>query len=125
MLKDAQVLIVDDYHNMLHIIRSCLKQIEITDVREATDGQAAFKMINQCKFDLVISDWNMEPMSGLELLAAVRRHPYCKTLPFILVTATNDQSQIERAVRAGVSDYIIKPFSADTINRKVRSLLGY
>lgn len=125
MLKEMRVLIVDDYFNMLHILRSCLKQIGIIDVREATDGQSAYELLKLRHFDLVISDWNMEHMSGIELLRAVRQNPDFNDLPFIIVTATNEQSQILEAKEAGVTDYIVKPFSAAVLNRKVKSVLGY
>ena len=125
MLKATRVLIVDDYFNMLHILRSCLKQLGIIDVREATDGEAAYDLLNLRHFDLVISDWTMEHMTGIELLRAVRQNPDFSDLPFIIVTATNEQNQILEAKEAGVSDYIVKPFSAAVLNRKVKSVLGY
>jgi len=121
--KTTRALIVDDYDNMLRILRGFLKRIDIVDVTEASNGEAALDLIQKRSFDLVISDWNMAPMNGIALLRAVRRKPHLKNLPFIIVTAANEQSQILEAKQAGVSNYIVKPFDAATLHRKVKAVM--
>lgn len=123
MDKTTRALIVDDYDNMLRILRGFLKRIDIVDVTEASNGEAALDLIQKRSFDLVISDWNMAPMNGIELLRAVRREPHLKNLPFIIVTAANEESQILEAKQAGVSNYIVKPFDAATLHRKVKAVM--
>ena len=123
MDKTTRALIVDDYDNMLRILRGFLKRIDIVDVTEASNGEAALDLIQKRSFDLVISDWNMAPMNGIALLRAVRRKPHLKNLPFIIVTAANEQSQILEAKQAGVSNYIVKPFDANTLHRKVKAVM--
>ena len=123
MDKTTRALIVDDYDNMLRILRGFLKRIDIVDVTEASNGEAALDLIQKRSFDLVISDWNMAPMNGIALLRAVRRKPHLKNLPFIIVTAANEQSQILEAKQAGVSNYIVKPFDAATLHRKVKAVM--
>lgn len=123
MDKTTRALIVDDYDNMLRILRGFLKRIDIVDVTEASNGEAALDLIQKRSFDLVISDWNMAPMNGIELLRAVRREPHLENLPFIIVTAANEQSQILEAKQAGVSNYIVKPFDAATLHRKVKAVM--
>ena len=123
MDKTTRALIVDDYDNMLRILRGFLKRIDIVDVTEANNGEAALDLIQKRSFDLVISDWNMAPMNGIALLRAVRRKPHLKNLPFIIVTAANEQSQILEAKQAGVSNYIVKPFDAATLHRKVKAVM--
>lgn len=122
---NMNVLIVDDYKTMLRVIRNLLAQIGFKNVEEATDGGMALEMMKSKKFDLVISDWNMEPMTGLDLLKAVRagdeRH---NKVPFIMVTAEGKAENVVAARQAGVSNYIIKPFSAETLKGKLVTVLG-
>lgn len=123
--SEKNVLIVDDYKTMLRIIHNLLCQIGFKNVDEATDGTMALQMLGQKKYDLVISDWNMEPMSGLDLLKSVRgaESPYQK-IPFIMVTAENKIENIVAAKQSGVNNYIVKPFSADTLKTKIDAVLG-
>ena len=121
---DMNVLIVDDYKTMLRIIRNLLKQLGFDNVDEATDGGAALQKLRQRDFALVISDWNMEPMTGIELLREVRADARLKNLPFIMVTAESKTENVVAAKEAGVNNYIVKPFNADTLKTKIESVLG-
>jgi two-component system, chemotaxis family, chemotaxis protein CheY len=116
------ILIVDDYSRMLRIIRNLLRQLGYERVEEAADGASALEKLRQKPFSLVISDWNMEPMSGLELLREVRADPTLAALPFIMVTAEARAAKIAEAQRAGVSGYIIKPFGAEALSLKIAAI---
>ena len=118
------VLIVDDYKTMLRIIRILLKQIGFNNVDEATDGKAALEKMQQRKYGLVISDWNMEPMTGLELLKEVRADESLRPTPFIMITAESKTENVIAAKEAGVNNYIVKPFNAATLKTKLTSVLG-
>lgn len=118
----TRVLIVDDYKTMIRVIRNLLNQLGFVEIDEATDGGMALAMIGQKNFDLIISDWNMEPMSGLDLLKAVRGSG--SKVPFIMVTAESKTENIIAAKSAGVSNYIVKPFNADTLKTKIVSVMG-
>ena len=109
---------------MLRIIRGLLRQIGYEQVEEASDGATALAMLRQKPFRLVISDWNMEPMSGLELLREVRADPALAALPFIMVTAETRAAKIAEAEDAGVSGYIVKPFGAEALSTKIAALAG-
>ena len=122
--KNMPILIVDDYKTMLRIIRNLLKQIGFTNVDEATDGTAALQKLREGKFKLVISDWNMEPMTGIELLREVRDDASLKNIPFIMVTAESKTENVVIAKEAGVSNYIVKPFSSEILKGKIESVLG-
>lgn len=123
--KNMNVLIVDDYKTMLRIVRNLLGQLGFSNVDEATDGTMAFEMLQNKSYGLVISDWNMEPMSGIELLKKVRgsdgQH---KDIPFIMITAESKTENVIAAKQAGVSNYIVKPFNAQTLKQKLSSVLG-
>jgi two-component system, chemotaxis family, chemotaxis protein CheY len=121
---EMPVLIVDDYKTMLRIIRNLLKQIGFNNVDEATDGKAAFERMQQRKYGLVISDWNMEPMTGLELLKQVRVDESLRETPFIMITAESKTENVIAAKEAGVNNYIVKPFNAATLKSKLTSVLG-
>ena len=123
---NMNVLIVDDYKTMLRIIRNLLKQLGFENVEEATDGGAALAILQKGEkaFGLVISDWNMEPMTGIELLRKVRADPKLKTTPFIMITAESKSENVIAAKEAGVSNYIVKPFNAETLKAKMMSVLG-
>jgi len=123
--KTMNVLIVDDYKTMLRIIRNLLKQIDINNVEEATDGAEALAKLRAGSFGLVISDWNMLPMSGLQLLQEVRADARLKSLPFIMITAESKAENVVAAKRAGVSNYIVKPFNAETLRDKISKVLGH
>jgi two-component system chemotaxis response regulator CheY len=118
------ILIVDDYKTMLRIIRNLLKQLNFNNVDEAMDGSEALRKLREKKFGLVISDWNMEPMTGLQLLREVRSDIKLKDLPFIMVTAESKTENVIAAKEAGVSNYIVKPFNAETLKQKLVSVLG-
>jgi two-component system chemotaxis response regulator CheY len=122
--KSMNVLIVDDYKTMLRIIRNLLKQIDFNNVEEASDGAEALGKLRTGHFGLVISDWNMQPMTGLELLQEVRQDAKLKTLPFIMITAESKTENVVAAKQAGVSNYIVKPFNAETLKEKIEKVLG-
>jgi len=121
--KNMNVLIVDDYKTMLRIIRNLLKQLEFDNVEEATDGTEALAKLRAGNFGLVISDWNMEPMTGLDLLKEVRADARLKNLPFIMITAESKTENVVAAKQAGVSNYIVKPFNAETLRDKIEKVL--
>src|SRR4051812_32086498 len=120
----GKVLVVDDYSTMRRIIRNLLAQIGFADVEEAADGPTALRKLQSGGYTLVISDWNMEPMTGLQLLQEVRGNSQLKELPFIMVTAESKTDNVVAAKQAGVSNYIIKPFNAETLKKKIESVLG-
>jgi two-component system chemotaxis response regulator CheY len=122
--KNMNVLIVDDYKTMLRIIRNLLRQLGFVNIEEATDGSMALQMLRGGNFGLVISDWNMEPMTGLQLLREVRADAKLKGVPFIMVTAESKSENVIAAKEAGVSNYIVKPFNAETLQAKMVSVLG-
>jgi two-component system chemotaxis response regulator CheY len=113
------VLVVDDYNTMIRIIRNLLRQIGFQDVDDANDGAAALARMREKKYGLVISDWNMEPMTGYELLKQVRADASLKGTPFIMVTAESKTENVIAAKQAGVNNYIVKPFNADTLKSKI------
>ncbi len=118
------ILIVDDYKTMLRIIRNLLKQLGFNNVDEATDGSAALHKLRDKSYSLVISDWNMEPMTGIQLLREVRADAKLKDLPFIMITAESKTENVVAAKAAGVSNYIVKPFNAATLKTKLTTILG-
>lgn len=122
--KDMRVLIVDDYKTMLRIISNLLKQIGFTNIDEASDGATALQMLREADYGLIISDWNMEPMTGLQLLKEVRADETLKSIPFIMVTAESKTENVVAAKQAGVNNYIVKPFNAETLKRKLIAVLG-
>jgi two-component system chemotaxis response regulator CheY len=125
MDRNIKVLVVDDYKTMTRIIRNLLKQIEFNDADEAADGHEALAKLRSGNFGLVISDWNMAPMTGLELLKEVRSDTRLKGLPFIMVTAESKTENVVAAKQAGVSNYIVKPFNAETLRDKIEKVLGH
>ncbi len=122
---NMNVLIVDDYTTMLRIIKNLLKQLGFNNIDEATDGTMALEKVKSKTYGLVISDWNMEPMTGFEFLKQVRAAdaPY-KTVPFIMVTAESKTENVIAAKQAGVNNYIVKPFNAETLKTKIGAVLG-
>lgn len=125
--KSMNVLVVDDYQTMIRIIKNLLKQLGFDNVDEATDGTAAYAMLERKKYGLVISDWNMEPMSGLDLLKKVRStasNDEISKVPFIMVTAESKTENVIAAKQAGVNNYIVKPFNAETLKTKITSVIG-
>ena len=120
--KEMSILVVDDYQTMIRIIKNLLKQLGFNNVDEATDGKAALVKIAEKSYGLIISDWNMEPMTGLDLLKEVRGGG--NQVPFIMVTAESKTENVLAAKQAGVNNYIVKPFNADTLKTKLSSVLG-
>lgn len=122
---NMNVLIVDDYTTMLRIIKNLLKQLGFNNIDEATDGTMALEKVKSKEYGLVISDWNMEPMSGYEFLKQVRASDEAyKTVPFIMVTAESKTENVVAAKQAGVNNYIVKPFNAETLKTKIATVLG-
>ena len=121
---DRQVLIVDDYNTMRRILRNLLGQIGFISVEEAEDGVGGLKKMRERNIGLVISDWNMSPVSGLEFLKEVRNDALLKETPFIMITAESKTENVVAAKAAGVSNYIVKPFNADTLKKKHEAVLG-
>ena len=123
--KNMNVLIVDDYNTMLRIIKNLLKQLGFNNVDEATDGSMAFEKVKEKEYGLVISDWNMEPMTGIELLKQIRASEAAfRNVPFIMITAESKTENVVAAKQAGVNNYIVKPFNAETLKTKMSSVLG-
>ena len=122
--KDMPILIVDDYKTMLRIIRNLLKQLDFHNVDEALDGGAALQKLREKTYGLIISDWNMEPMTGIQLLKEVRSDKEFKKMPFIMITAESKTENVVIAKEAGVSNYIVKPFNAATLKSKLVGVLG-
>lgn len=116
---DMRVLIVDDFSTMRRIVRNILRQIGLNNVVEADDGTTAWDVLNRDKIDFIVSDWNMPKMTGIELLRKVRSSEQFADLPFLMVTAEAQQENIIEAVQAKVSNYIVKPFTADTMKQKI------
>lgn len=122
--KSMNVLIVDDYKTMLRIVRNLLNQIGFTNIDEATDGTMALEKVSKKDYGLIISDWNMEPMTGLEFLKRVRANERTKKIPFIMITAESKTENVIIAKQAGVSNYIVKPFTANVLKDKLTAVLG-
>ena len=125
MDKSMNVLIVDDYKTMLRIIRNLLKQLDFNNVEEAMDGQEALSKLRTGNYGLIISDWNMEPMTGLDLLKEVRADAKLKSTPFIMITAESKTENVVAARAAGVSNYIVKPFNAETLRDKIEKVMAH
>jgi two-component system chemotaxis response regulator CheY len=113
------ILVVDDYNTMVRIIRNLLRQLGFEHVDDANDGSEALEKMRQRRYGLVISDWNMEPMTGFDLLQQVRSDPHLTATPFIMVTAESKTENVIAAKKAGVSNYIVKPFNAQTLKTKI------
>lgn len=124
--KHMNILVVDDFPTMRRIIENLLKQLGFTNIEQAGDGDAALAMLRTGakKFGLVISDWNMPNMSGFELLKQVRADETLRTTPFILITAESKTENVIAAKQAGVNNYIVKPFNAETLKTKLSTVLG-
>jgi two-component system chemotaxis response regulator CheY len=121
--KNMKILIVDDFATMRKVIRNLLRQIGYQNVTEAEDGVEALKELKSQKIEFVISDWNMPNMSGIELLKAVRADSELSGLPFLMVTAESLKENVVEAVKAGVSNYIVKPFTAEVLSEKIKKII--
>lgn len=122
--KDMRILVVDDYATMRRIVRNLLKQIGFNNVDEASDGVTALQKLRESRVGLIICDTNMEPMTGLQLLMEVRADEKLKTTPFIMVSAESKTENVIAAKQAGVDNFIVKPFNADTLKHKIESVIG-
>ena len=122
--KSMNVLVVDDYKSMVRIVRGLLNQLGFFNVDEALDGPTALAMIRAKTYGLVLSDWNMQPMTGLELLKEVRAEERTKALPFVMVTAEAKAENVVAARQAGVNNYVIKPFTLAVLKQKLTTVLG-
>lgn len=119
---NMRVLVVDDFSTMRRIIRNILRQLEFDNIVEADDGTTAWEVINREKIDFIVSDWNMPQMSGIDLLRKVRSSEEYADIPFLMVTAEAQQENIIEAVQAKVSNYIVKPFTAETMKQKIEKI---
>ena len=122
--RQMPVLVVDDSDTMISILRSLLRQLGFVEVNDASDGAQALAKMRTKRYGLVISDWNMQPMTGCELLQEVRRDESLKQTPFIMVTAESKVENVIAAKKAGVSNYIIKPFTANVLREKIESVMA-
>lgn len=116
------VLVVDDYNTMIRIMHNLLKQLGFEQVDDASDGSTALTKLRKGDYGLVISDWNMEPMTGYDLLKEVRADPNLATTPFIMITAESKTENVIAAKKAGVNNYIVKPFNAATLKTKIEAV---
>ena len=121
---NMNVLVVDDFATMRRIIKNVLKQIGFTKILEADDGTTALAVLKKNEVDLIISDWNMPKMTGLDLLKKVRGEESTKKIPFLMVTAEAQKDNVLQAVQAGVSNYVVKPFTADAIKEKLTQVFA-
>ncbi len=119
-----KILIVDDFATMRRIMKNILKQLGFSDITEADDGTTALEELQKNTFDLIISDWNMPKMTGLDLLKNVRGNDTLKDLPFLMVTAEAQKQNVVEAVQAGVSNYVVKPFTAEAISEKLEKIFA-
>ena len=119
-----RVLVVDDFATMVQIVRKLLGQLGFENVDDARNGEAALEKLRYRKYDLVICDWNMEPMTGYELLLQVRADRDLASTPFIMITAESKPDHVIAARKAGVSNYIVKPFTADALRGKIDAIFG-
>jgi two-component system, chemotaxis family, chemotaxis protein CheY len=124
MDTSMKVLIVDDYSTMRRIIKNLLREVGIANTTEADDGTTALPVLQAGDVDLVITDWNMPDMTGIDLLKAIRGNPALQSLPVLLVTAEAKRNQIIEAAEAGVNGYIVKPFSAQTLKQKIDKIFA-
>ncbi|OQP35404.1 MULTISPECIES: chemotaxis response regulator CheY [Pantoea] len=120
--NNLRFLVVDDFATMRRIVRNLLKDLGFHNVEEAEDGQDALHKLEQAAFDFVISDWNMPNMDGLQLLTAIRSHPEWRTMPVLMVTAEAKKENIIAAAQAGASGYVVKPFTAATLEEKLNKI---
>ena len=122
--KNMKILVVDDFSTMRRIVKNILRQLGFVNIVEADDGATAVSLLERERVDLIISDWNMPNMTGIDLLRHVRSSEELKDIPFLMVTAEAQQENIIEAVKAKVSNYIVKPFTADTLNEKIEKIFA-
>ncbi|MCK8602401.1 response regulator [Desulfoferrobacter suflitae] len=121
--KDLTALVVDDFSTMRRIVKNILRDLEFKNILEAEDGMAAVSVLKAQKVDVIVSDWNMPKMTGLDLLKFVRSDDTLKNLPFLMITAESQKENVVEAVKAKVSNYIVKPFTAETLGEKLAKIL--
>ncbi|MCK4485236.1 MAG: chemotaxis response regulator CheY [Desulfobacterales bacterium] len=121
---NMKILVVDDFATMRRIVKNVLKQIGFTKIVEADDGSTALAVLQKDKIDLIVSDWNMPKVTGLELLKTVRSDESMKAIPFLMVTAEAQKDYVIQAVQAGVSNYVVKPFTAEALKEKLEKIFG-
>jgi len=122
--KNMKILVVDDFSTMRRIVKNILRQLNFVNIIESDDGSTAREVLQREQRDLVISDWNMPKMTGLELLKALKADDALKHIPFLMVTAEAQQENIIEAVKSGVSNYIVKPFTAETLSQKINQIFS-
>jgi two-component system chemotaxis response regulator CheY len=122
--EKMKILVVDDFSTMRRIIKNILKEIGYTNVDEADDGSTALEKLNDGGFDFIVTDWNMPKVSGLELLKTIRKDAKLKALPVLMVTAEKSADNVKEAVAAGVSNYIVKPFTAAALKERIDLIIS-
>ncbi|MEQ1899340.1 MAG: response regulator [Devosia sp.] len=122
--SDVRVLIVDDQQSMRGICKYILGQLGFKDITEAKSGRDALGKLEKADVDLIISDWNMDDIDGLTLLRVIRKHPKTAAMPFIMATGRSDKEQVKEAISFGVNNYIIKPFDAGTMKKRIEAVIG-
>ncbi|MBN2693068.1 chemotaxis response regulator CheY [bacterium] len=121
---NMKILIVDDFSTMRRIEKNILKHLGFNEIDEAGDGAEALQKLKSKKYDFIISDWNMPNMEGIDLLRAVRSDPDLKEIPFLMVTAEAEKASVLTAIKEGVSNYIVKPFTEEVIKAKIEQIFG-
>ncbi len=122
MARKIKILVVDDFSTMRRIVKNLLKQIGYENIEEAEDGEQAYAKLKNEKYQFVVSDWNMPNMTGIELIKKVRSDPELKDLPFLMVTAEAEKEKVVEAIKSGVNNYIIKPFTAEILKEKMEKI---
>lgn len=122
--SDVSVLIVDDQQSMRGICKDILTQLGFKDIVEAKSGRDALSKLEKSNVQLIISDWNMDDIDGLTLLRVIRKHPKTASMPFIMATGRSDKEQVKEAISFGVNNYIIKPFDAGTMKKRIEAVIG-
>ena len=124
MDMNIKILVADDFPEVTRVIRNILKNIGFTNIREADSGKAVLRALKKEKYDLILCDWNMPDMTGVEVLKKIRSDDELKEIPFIMVTAEAEKEKILEAIKAGVSNYIVKPFTAQAISEAIKKVFG-
>ncbi len=124
MNRDIDILVADDFKSMRSLIKTLLRKLQFNKVHEANDGDEAWKILNAQEIQLIISDWNMPNLAGIDLLRKVRASEKYKDVPFLMVTAEGLKENVIEAVQAGVSGYIVKPFSPAALEDKIQKIFA-
>ena len=123
-MADIKILVVDDLASMRNVTKSILKIADYTDITQATDGAEALVLLDEETFDLVICDWDMPNMNGLELLVEIRKTEQLKHIPFLMLTGNTDKEKVDVAIKAGANDYVIKPIQPSVLLEKIKNCLS-